>query len=394
MAKRAHGWRRVRFGDVVRLNKETCKTPAAEGIDRYIGLEHLESDNLRVRTWGNVSDGTTFINRVRPGQVLFGKRRAYQRKVAVAEFDAICSGDIYVFESSDPGVLLPGLLPFICQTDPFFDHAVGTSAGSLSPRTNWTSLAAYEFALPPLEEQRRICEVLSAIQAGISSVDDAREAALRCKDSCSVDVFADNGRRLTRLSEVCDEITVGIVVKPAQWYVQDAADSTAIPALIMKNVQQGWLDLTELLRISRKGHQLHEKSMLRQGDVVAVRSSGSIGRTGDAAVVPQALHGANCIDLLIARPGRTLLPEYLCQFLNAPSTRRRLVGSSSGTMQKHLNVGAFRLLEIPMRPRDEQERLVGDLDDLAVAARHCDRRREQLTGLRQTLFATLGGAAS
>ena len=80
--------------------------------------------------------------------MLFGKRRAYQRKVAVADFDGVCSGDIYVFETKDAKVLLPELLPFICQTDAFFDHAVGTSAGSLSPRTNWSQLSNYSLSLP------------------------------------------------------------------------------------------------------------------------------------------------------------------------------------------------------------------------------------------------------
>src|SRR5690606_15253890 len=113
--------KRVKFGQVVRLNRETCKDPASEGIERVIGLEHLEPGDLRVRSWADVSDGTTFTNRVRSGQVLFGKRRAYQRKLAVADFDAICSGDIYVFESADPTRLLPELLPYICQTDAFFE---------------------------------------------------------------------------------------------------------------------------------------------------------------------------------------------------------------------------------------------------------------------------------
>lgn len=149
------GWTRVRFGDVVRLSTERCTDPAAAGIDRYVGLEHLEPGDLRIRSWGNVADGVTFTNRFRPGQVLFGKRRAYQRKVAVAEFDGICSSDIYVFETADDR-LLPGLLPFICRTDGFFEHALKTSAGSLSPRTNWASLADYEFDLPPVEDQRKL----------------------------------------------------------------------------------------------------------------------------------------------------------------------------------------------------------------------------------------------
>lgn len=148
------GWTRVRFGDVVRLATERCADPLAAGIGRYVGLEHLEPSDLRIRTWGNVADGVTFTNRFHPGQVLFGKRRAYQRKVAVADFDGVCSGDIYVFEPADDR-LLPELLPFICQTEGFFEHALKTSAGSLSPRTNWKSLQEYEFDLPPVEEQER-----------------------------------------------------------------------------------------------------------------------------------------------------------------------------------------------------------------------------------------------
>ncbi len=97
-----------------------------------------------------------------PGQTLFGKRRAYQRKVAYAEFEGICSGDILTFEPKNRKVLLPELLPFICQSDAFFDHALDTSAGSLSPRTSWTALKDFEFPLPPIDEQKRIAEILWA----------------------------------------------------------------------------------------------------------------------------------------------------------------------------------------------------------------------------------------
>lgn len=148
------GWQRVKFGDVVSLSRVRSQDPLADGIERYVGLEHLEPGDLRIRTWGNVADGVTFTSVFQPGQVLFGKRRAYQRKVAVADFSGVCSGDIYVMETKDAQVLLPELLPFICQTDAFFDHAVGTSAGSLSPRTNWASLADFEFLLSPRHEQR------------------------------------------------------------------------------------------------------------------------------------------------------------------------------------------------------------------------------------------------
>lgn len=162
-------WSRVRFDDVVENLNETCD-PTEVGLERVIAMEHLEPGSLHIRAWGKVADGTTFTRRCRPGQVLFGKRRAYQRKVAVAEFDAVVSGDIYVLAPKGDR-LLPELLPFLCLSERFFQHAVGTSAGSLSPRTNWSSLASFEFDLPPLDQQRRIAEIFWA-------VDEANEANL------------------------------------------------------------------------------------------------------------------------------------------------------------------------------------------------------------------------
>jgi len=171
------GWRRVKFGDVVRLSKARSPDPLADGIERYVGLEHLEPGDLRIRSWGNVADGVTFTSVFQPGQALFGKRRAYQRKVAVADFSGVCSGDIYVLETKDAQVLLPTLVPFICQTDAFLDHAVGTSAGSLSPRTNWTSLADFEFALPPQDEQESLVGLLRTATDAAQNQENSIKAA-------------------------------------------------------------------------------------------------------------------------------------------------------------------------------------------------------------------------
>ncbi len=172
------GCQRVRFGDVVENCAETCD-PEEAGLERFVAMEHLEPGSLHVRSWGNVADGTTFTRRCRPGHVLFGKRRAYQRKVAVAEFEAVVSGDIYVLAPKDER-LLPELLPFLCLSERFFQHAVGTSAGSLSPRTNWSSLASFEFDLPPLDQQRRIAEILWAVdevnEAWLKALGRAQEA--------------------------------------------------------------------------------------------------------------------------------------------------------------------------------------------------------------------------
>lgn len=160
-SKLPDGWQMAKFGDLVRNVREAEHDPLVAGLERYVGLEHIEPENLHIKRWGLIAEGTSFTRKFVKGQVLFGKRRAYQRKVAVAEFDGVCSGDILAFEPKDDR-LLPELLPFIVQSEGFFTNALRTSSGSLSPRTRWRDLAVYEFPLPPLDEQRRIAEILWA----------------------------------------------------------------------------------------------------------------------------------------------------------------------------------------------------------------------------------------
>jgi type I restriction enzyme S subunit len=201
------GWTRVAFGDVVKLIRERTSDPEKDGFERYVGLEHIDPGDLKIRRWGDVADGTTFTNIFRSGQVLFGKRRAYQRKVAVADFDGVCSGDIYVLEPRSQHVLMD-LLPFICQTDGFFQHAVGTSAGSLSPRTNWESLANCEFDLPPMEEQRRIADVLGTtreLSDSLVTVNESCARVLACLAAREFGELLNGSVPMARLDSLCSK---------------------------------------------------------------------------------------------------------------------------------------------------------------------------------------------
>ena len=156
---------RVKLGEVAREDRETIRG-SKNGIP-VVGLEHLTSGEINLTEW-DVDSENTFTKAFRKGQLLFGRRRAYLKKAAIAPFDGICSGDITVIEAL-PERLLPSLLPFLIQNDAFFDYAVGKSAGSLSPRAKWEHLRNYEFNLPDIDEQRRLAETLWAF-------DEAKQA--------------------------------------------------------------------------------------------------------------------------------------------------------------------------------------------------------------------------
>ena len=149
---------RVKLGDVAREYKATCGDQK-EGL-RVVGLEHLIPQQIILTLWDEGKENT-FTKMFKKGQVLFGRRRAYLKKAAVAPFDGICSGDITVIEAI-PGKIIPELLPFIIQNDTLFDFAVERSAGSLSPRVKWEHLKNFEFELPELDKQQELSDILWA----------------------------------------------------------------------------------------------------------------------------------------------------------------------------------------------------------------------------------------
>lgn len=350
------GWRVVKFGDVVKNSNLAERDPHEAGIDRVVGLEHIDPGNLHIKRWKSAAEGTSFTRKFVPGQTLFGKRRAYQRKVAFAEFEGICSGDILTFESKDPKTLLPALLPFICQSDAFFDHALGTSAGSLSPRTSWKALASFEFALPPIDEQKRMAEILWAADQTIERYAKTELCIAQIADAALSEFFERHKDVLswTPALDVCERITVGIVVKPASYYV----DQGGYPALRSLNVTPESLVLDDLVYVSEAGQTKNKKSILRAGDVVVVRT----GRPGDACVIGPEQEGFNAIDLIVASPKEILLSSYLSAFVNSVLAKRQLRKGIAGTAQTHFNIGEFKKLRVPMMPLEEQKKALSLLE--------------------------------
>ena len=175
------GWQVVKFGEIAKEVKSTTKNPAEDGLEFYVGLDHLDPQSLRITRKGIIAeDNPSFTRRFSAGQILFGKRRCYQKKAAVVDFEGICSGDIIVMDAI-PKKIIPGLLPFIIQSDAFFDWAEKTSSGSLSPRTKWKSLAEFEFPLPSIERQKEILEVLEKAQNCIIQTDKSIDGILTLK---------------------------------------------------------------------------------------------------------------------------------------------------------------------------------------------------------------------
>jgi len=192
---------RVKLGDVAREYKATIKDTADLPI---VGLEHLTPGEITLERW-DVGTENTFTKGFKKGHMLFGRRRAYLKKAALAPFDGVCSGDITVIEAI-PGKINPELLPFIIQNDLLFDYAVGNSAGSLSPRVKWESLKGYEFELPELAEQDGLVELLKAAHRTKKAYQKQITATDELVKSQFIEMFADTPKG--KLSDIAT-ITMG-----------------------------------------------------------------------------------------------------------------------------------------------------------------------------------------
>lgn len=360
---------KVAFGDVVHLSKERSRDPGADGFERYIGLEHLVSSDLEVRSWGDLADGVTFTNVFRPGQVLFGKRRAYQRKVAVADFSGVCSGDIYVLEPKGEQ-LLPELLPFICQSEPFYEYVISMSQGGLSPRVNWKALAKYEFTLPPLQEQLRIAEVLQAIQLTRSHYQDTLASLSRAEESLFRSLLSGNGIagsdvleheifgslprewRLSRMSEVAD-VAYGISAAVAS----NKDPSIGWPILTGANISlDGSLDTQKLVY---HPEPTKRSFVLERGDVLLNWRSGSKAHVGKAALFDRQGDWTFASFILRLRAGDGLNNLYLWRLLNYMRKHELFGRSTTQQVNFKMNAAYFRDVEIPLPPREIQDRIVG-----------------------------------
>lgn len=377
-------WQTVKFGDVVKSVNESVKDPAALGIERVIGLEHLEPGKLRIERWGEVTPETKFTRSAKPGQTLFGKRRSYQRKTAYAEFDAVCSGDILVFESANSTQLLPELLPFIAMTDAFYNKALETSAGSLSPRTRWSDLAKYEFDLPPIDQQRRIADLLwkleehrEALAVTAAFTHDAQMAAaahwMSSRPGLSV-----------RLGEVC---VVRSGATPSRSQQERYFENGTTPWVKTLDLNEGSLLVTDECITERA---LEESSCrIFPAGTVLVAMYGGFGQIGRTSIL-RADAATNQAISALTSIASDIRPEFIQLVLQVKRERWRRVAASS---RKDPNITKTDVenFEIPRLTLADQDALLSLVDNIGNAKDAIAQEQATFTLFRESASDTLWG---
>ncbi len=327
--------------DKIAFNSTVKKTPTESDKEHYIGLEHIDSECLEITRWGSdvAPIGEKLI--MKKGDVLFGKRRAYQRKLAIAPFDGIFSAHGMVLRPNEE-VVDKNYFPFFMSSDLFMERAVQISVGGLSPTINWKDLREQEFPLPSLAEQKVLADKLWAAYRLKESYKKLLSATEEMVKSQFIEMFGSiqNGAQwpLRKLSEICTMVN-GFAFKSSQY------SNTGYSVIRIANVQKGYIDDSDRVYYPTDLEAVFSESILKEGDIL-ISLTGNVGRVGLIsekhlpAALNQRVQGLRINDeTLIDR-------DFLFNILNLDEFESLCIENSSGSAQ--LNLSTIWVREFPI----------------------------------------------
>lgn len=366
------GWKMLKFGDVAQ-NVAVRVAPADAKTDVYVGLEHLDPSTLHLRQWGHPTDVTGQKLAFKKGDVIFGRRRAYQRKLAIAEFDGICSAHAMVVRAK-PKMILPEFLPFFLQSDMFMERAIEISVGSLSPTINWKTLKVQEFPLPPIDEQKRIAEILWAADEAFNQHQQSNDNLMSVKrtllNRLTVRGIGQHSTQHTRLGEI-----------PVHWRLATVEDVTSIcqyglsiplnesgqyPILRMMNYDDGRIIANDLKYVDLDDSDFNSFKV-HKGDILFNRTNSAdlVGKVGIFDLEGDYVFASYLVRLRADED--QILPDFLNYYLNSGLGQRRLLAyATPGVSQTNISAGNLKKVLVPLPPIEEQKQIVEVLNNLEL----------------------------
>jgi type I restriction enzyme S subunit len=385
------GWKMVKFGDIAQ-NVAVRVDPADAKTDVYVGLEHLDPSTIHLRQWGHPSDVTGQKLAFKKGDVIFGRRRAYQRKLAIAEFDGICSAHAMVVRAK-PKMILPEFLPFFLQSDMFMERAIEISVGSLSPTINWKTLREQVFPLPPLDEQKRIAEILWAADEAVEKYKDSiqsTEMAFSRLIGEQLPKRQDPSAQFAPLEDFCVQLPQSGIYKSEEYQgrgIKIAKMGTLFGNEVITDDIE--MDLIELDSSELKRFLLTDNDLLFGRRSIVLEGAGKCSRVGklDEPVTFESSILRVTIDRSKADPA------FIYTWLNSPEGKKELRRIRSFTTVAGITGSDLKKVKVPVLDKQTRESIVNNYHSNMQKISALSSHVESLMELQKALSKDLIGAA-
>jgi len=377
-------WSQTPFSDVVECVEKHDKTPLQNGLINFVGLENIDSETLKIIGSGTIENGTTFSKTFKGGDVLFGKRRAYLRKVAIADFDGICSGDILVFRAIE-NRLSPNLLLYYVSSDTFISYAVSTSAGSLSPRTKWRDLAMYEIPLPPQDEQQRIVELFQSVEQSIVQA-ERQEKNLKLLQKSLSNGLASNppvfGNLLSK--ENCKPCSFSDIVECIEVHDKTPLENGLIRFVGLEHIEsenfalQGYGNVEDGTTFTKR---------FAKGDALFGKRRAYLKKVAVAD-----FDGICSSDILVFRAiEKEIIPELLPYYVSSDAFMNHAVSTSAGSLSPRTKWRDLAGFQLSVPDIKTQEKIVDVLEQLSQSLQWMGQQKATLKKLKQKLLNEILG---
>ena len=359
--------------DQIAINSTEKKKPEESDKYTYIGLEHLDSMDLEVHRWGSevAPKGEKLL--MKKGDVLFGKRRAYQKKVAIAPFDGIFSAHGMVLRPNEK-IVDKDFFPLFISSDYFLDAAIKISVGSLSPTINWRDLRELKFSLPDLDTQKKLAKVLWSINATMQNYKVLLAKTDELVKSQFIELFGDpqtNSKKLPMkpLGEVC-MVERGGSPRPIANFITDSEDG-------INWIKIGDADGTRY--ISKTAEKIipegvRKSRMVQAGDLL-LSNSMSFGH-------PYILKIDGCIHdgwLVIHFDEAMFNALYLQTYLGLPMVYAIFETMAAGGVVNNLNSEIVKRLPVIVPAIDQQEQFAAFIQQSDKSKFELNRALDELT---------------
>lgn len=373
------GWKKVKFGDVV--NKVNDKVPNRDEwtFERYIGGEHFDEGEIRITRSAPIEGneeviGSAFHMRFKPGQVLYVTRNPRLRKGGMVDFEGVCSNVSFVMEA-DETQLLQSLLPFIIQTEDFVRHTCNNAHGSTNPFLNWKDIAKYEFLLPPIEEQKKISEVLWSIEESLKKFEFALNLyKKRISQVINGLIYSSSKRyKIVTIGEVSKTFAGGTPSRKNNDYY-----GGNILWIKSGEVNSGEIIETEE-RITEEGYKNSSAKIIPKNSVVLAM----YGATAGKVAILRKEATANQAVLAILPKDNSFDYRYIYYVLL--SKYKEMVTMVQGAAQPNLSKTLIDKINIPLPTLEEQHKIIQVIESVDINTKRIRSHLNLLKNLRNKL---------
>lgn len=363
-------WQLVRFGDVAIQQKQSVDRDNTE-LTRYVKGEHMGSEDLHIREWGELTNeylGPAFIRKFEEGDILYGSRRTYLRKVAVAHFDGITANTTFVIKANEAKID-KRLLPFVMFSEGFAEHSIRNSKGSVNPYINWKDIANYEFLLPPKDQQAKLAELLWAMDEVIEKslrlesinshlFETSRNSIFSLNESDqNLNVFSDKQYLNKKFSQIIVKMLNGIY-KPKEFQGQgermiNMGELFAYP--VITDEEMSLISLTDKEK---------EQFLVEEGDLIFARRSLVVEGAGRCSIIGRH-HTPMTFESSMIRvrlDSKMVNPKYIYHFLKSTEGKKRIRRIVGFTTVAGIASSDLANVKVPIVSIERQNQIANYLD--------------------------------